>query len=120
MNDLSQIGLKNKVFGNIGESSAVHFLKEKGYQILHTNYTNKIGEIDIVAKEKNYIVFVEVKNRSSNKFGRPCEAVTPAKQKKIRRVASLYLMKTKNTESFCRFDVIEVLDGEINHIVNAF
>ena len=66
------------------------------------------------------IVFVEVKTRASCQFGRPAEAVTPHKQQKIRTVASYYLMLKGLSESDVRFDVIEVLDDEINHIKNAF
>lgn len=106
--------------GALGEFDAKKYLMKKGYKILAQNYKNKLGEIDIIAKDKDYIVFVEVKNRSSLAFGRPCEAVTPSKQFKIRKTALCYLKEKYLTESSCRFDVIEVLDGEINHISDAF
>ena len=110
----------NKITGQKGEILAQKYLKKQKYVIFDQNYTCKLGEIDIIAKDKDTLVFVEVKTRASNKFGRPCEAVTPYKQNKIRSVANYYLMKTKQIESNCRFDVIEVLDDEINHIKNAF
>ena len=110
----------NKIVGNAGEIIAQNFLKKKKYKILETNYSNAIGEIDIIALQKNVIVFVEVKTRSSNEFGRPCEAVTLYKQNKIRTVASYYLMIKGWSERDVRFDVIEVLDDEINQIENAF
>ena len=90
---------------------------------IELNYKNKIGEIDIIAKDKNYIVFVEVKARMSKMFGDPTEAVTDYKQQKIRAVASMYLLTHKLTEQNCRFDVVAVLgddDMEIRHIINAF
>lgn len=110
----------NKIKGDIGEALVVKFLKKKKYKILETNYTSKLGEIDIIALKDKTIVFIEVKARESKAFGRPCEAVTPYKQQKIRTVANYFLMLKGWTEENARFDVIEVLDGEINHIENAF
>lgn len=111
---------ENKVKGNIGESLAENYLLKKGYQILETNYANKIGEIDIIAKDGNRIVFVEVKARATAKFGYPREAVTLHKQNKIRMVASCYLKQKKLYNAFTRFDVIEILAGQITHLQNAF
>lgn len=112
--------MQNIIFGQIGESIAVKFLKKKKFKILQTNYKNTVGEIDIIAKDKDFLVFVEVKSRNSEKYGRPSLAVTSVKQNKIRQVASVYLIKNKLTEAKCRFDVVEVLDQEINHIEDAF
>lgn len=111
---------KNKIYGNIGENSAVNFLEDKGYEILETNYKNKIGEIDIIAKDNDRIVFIEVKARSTAKFGYPREAVTLKKQQTIKLVAMSYLKKKGKLNSYIRFDVIEILAGEINHIKCAF
>jgi len=110
----------NTVQGNIGEIKVVKYLENKKYKIIETNYKNKLGEIDIISKFKNTIVFVEVKARNTCAFGRPSEAVTLRKQQKIRNIASLYLIKNNLNDFPCRFDVIEVLDKEINHIENAF
>lgn len=110
----------NKVVGDKGELLAQKYLKKQKYQIIEKNYRNKIGEIDIIAKDKDSIVFVEVKTREANSFGRPMVAVTPSKQNKIRGVASYYLMTKGWSEQPCRFDVVEVLGEEINHIKNAF
>ena len=110
----------NKIIGNKGELIAQNYVKKQKYVILEENFTCKFGEIDIIAKDKDVIIFIEVKARTSEMFGRPCEAVTPYKQNKIRTVAKYYLMLKKLYENSCRFDVIEVLDGEINHIKNAF
>lgn len=110
----------NKINGTIGEIDAVQYLKNKKYQIIATNYRNRIGEIDIIAKDENTLVFVEVKRRATLAFGRPCEAVDFRKQQKIRKVAELYLLTTKQYYADVRFDVIEILGDEINHIENAF
>lgn len=110
----------NKVEGCKGELLAEQYLKKQKYKILEKNYRNKIGEIDIIAKDKDTLVFVEVKARESAIFGRPCEAVTPYKQNKIRGVASYYLMTKRQSDADCRFDVVEVMGEEVNHIKNAF
>ncbi len=110
----------NKIKGTLGEFKATDFLKKKKYKILQENYSNKIGEIDIVALQNKTLVFVEIKSRSTAKFGRPCEAVNKRKQQKIRKTALAYLIQHKIQDIPIRFDVIEVLDGEINHIENAF
>lgn len=109
-----------KVFGTTGEMQTKQFLEQKNYIVLEMNYRTKIGEIDIIAKDKNTIVFVEVKSRNSLAFGYPREAVTPQKQRKIQQIAQLYLMKTKNMDKPIRFDVVEILGKEITHIENAF
>lgn len=107
-------------FGTLGEQRATQFLKEKKYQILQNNYENVLGEIDIIAKDDKYVVFVEVKTRTSSAFGRASEAVGVAKRRKLRQVALLYMKKNKLLDSSVRFDVIEVYEDEINHIENAF
>ena len=110
----------NKIHGTIGEIEVEKYLKDKGYVIVVTNYRNRLGEIDIIAKDKNVLVFVEVKSRATLAFGRPCEAVDFRKQQKIRKVAELYLLQKQKYYSDVRFDVVEVLGDEINHIKNAF
>ena len=110
----------NRAKGVKGEWQASKYLIDKGYKILERNYLCPLGEIDIIAKYKDYIVFVEVKERESASFGVPSESVDNKKQKKIRRVASYYLKINKLFDNPCRFDIVEVLAGEINHIENAF
>ena len=115
--------MQKNIFGKRGEIIAQNYLQEKGYKIVQTNYKNKIGEIDIIAKDKDCLVFVEVKSRSSKQFGDPLEAINAYKQHKIRQVAMSYLMSTRQVNAKCRFDAISVLgDGsdQIKHIVNAF
>lgn len=112
--------MKSKLFGNFGEAKAYAFLEQNGYEIVETNYQNFIGEIDIVAFDEQTLCFVEVKARSSKKFGLPREAVGFAKQNKIRMTASVFLQKTKIIYTSCRFDVVEILDDDITLIKNAF
>lgn len=115
--------MQKNIFGKENEIIAKNYLKKKKYKILECNHKNKIGEIDIIAKYKKYIVFVEVKARSSGAFGNPVEAVDERKQEKIRRVASLYLLETKQPNALCRFDVVSILgdeNPEIVHIEDAF
>ena len=112
----------NKIIGTAGESLAEKYLKKKKYKILAKNYTNRLGEIDIIASKKKVIVFVEVKTKTTLEFGRPSEMVTDEKQRKIHDVASLYLISSGLYDKQpVRFDVVEVLgENEINHIENAF
>lgn len=107
--------------GLIGESIAKEYLENEGYGILETNYSAKSGEIDIIAFKKSTFVFVEVKRRTSSKYGLGLESVTPDKIRKIVKTAEIYLMSKGQYDSFCRFDVIEVDDvNVIDHIKNAF
>ena len=113
--------MRNKIEGSKGEVLAIEFLRDKGYEIVETNYKNKLGEIDIIALDGKTLVFVEVKCRSTLAFGRPYEAVDARKQQKIRRIAELYLVIKHKYYADCRFDIIEVLGDEIiGHIENAF
>ena len=118
----------NKVKGDFGEDYSCRYLKEKGYRIIEKNYKNQFGEIDIIAKDKENLVFVEVKTRGSDKFGSPAQAVNHSKKQHIINAARLYISKNM-TDLNIRFDVIEVyasfVSGEfilesINHIENAF
>lgn len=110
----------NREKGMFFERVAVDFLKKKGYKILEQNYTNKLGEIDIIAKYKKCIIFVEVKYRKDEYFGLPREAVDEYKQLKIRNIATSYLKSKKLLNSLCRFDVLEILGDKITHIENCF
>lgn len=107
-------------FGERGEIHALKYLEKQGYKLVKHNYSCKIGEIDLILKHGEIYIFAEIKTRSSEKFGRPSEAVTPHKQNKIRQVATAFMMEQKCYPSPCRFDIVEVLDGAINHIKNAF
>ncbi len=109
--------------GKEGEKIAAAFLKKKGYRIIETNYRCALGEIDIIAREKGELVFVEVKTRTSAELGYPEQAVGINKQKKMSQLALWYLQK-KNNDAQARFDVVAVTisasGNEIKLIKNAF
>ncbi len=116
----------NKNLGDFGEGMAESFLKEKGFTILERNYRKNTGEIDIVAENDGFLVFVEVKTRRDNSCGLPAEAVDVKKQTHLYKTAERYIQENP-TEKEIRFDVIEVyariVDGNpvvesINHIEN--
>ncbi len=115
---------RRQKFGEQGEALAVRRLKKEGYKIIETNYRTQLGEIDIIAKDKDTIVFVEVKTRNSVQFGSPKWAVTPKKQKKISMVALYYLKATDQETAKARFDVVAVISNRdkarIEIIKNAF
>ena len=92
----------------IGEAFAAAHLKARGYQILAQNYRAIRGEMDLVAQDGMYIVFVEVKTRCSLKFGLPQAAVTKQKQRQISKVALAYLQAQNLLDAPCRFDVIAI------------
>lgn len=92
----------------MGESLAVSHLKGRGYEILERNYRAVRGEIDLIAQDGEFIVFVEVKARRSLKFGLPQAAVTTQKQRQISKVALAYLQAKNRFDSPCRFDVIAI------------
>jgi putative endonuclease len=116
--------MQKKDLGKQGEELALRFLKKKGYRLIQTNYSCKLGEVDIIAREKDVIVFIEVKTRTSTLFGPPQLAVTPAKQNQLSKVALNFLKEKKLEEAKARFDVVAILlgpDGEqIELIQNAF
>lgn len=94
--------------GAEGERAAKAYLQAKGFRILHENYSTPLGEIDLIAREGDVVVFVEVKARASGEFGPPQASVTLAKQRQIVGVAKLYLQREGLAEAACRFDVVAV------------
>ena len=113
--------MNKRQLGNEYEEKACEYLVNMGYEILDRNFRNKKGEIDIIAKDKDYIVFIEVKYRHSKAYGYSSEAVNARKQMVIYRVAEGYLNYRKEYYGMpCRFDVIGFDDENICHIKNAF
>ena len=112
--------------GAIGEKLAQQFLIDNNYTIMQLNFRfSKMGEIDIIAREKEYICFIEVKTRRSMLFGMPSEAVDKRKQDKMRKLAYIYLKAHNIKDANIRFDIIEILykhkdDYNINFLVSAF
>ncbi len=110
--------------GQKGEELALRFLKEAGYRIVTTNYVCKLGEIDIIAKEKDTLAFIEVKTRTSTLFGPPELSVTPFKQMQISKAALYFLKEKRLGDVKARFDVVSILrrpqGDEIELIRDAF
>lgn len=122
------MGLNKRALGSFGEDEAVKFLEKNGFTILDRNFRfSRMGEIDIIAREKGYMCFIEVKGRTGMGFGSPIEAVNYKKQLKIRKMAHIYLSKKKMYDMPVRFDIAEVYFNsnklgikKINLIRNAF
>ncbi len=115
---------EKKELGKKGEEVAVQFLKKKGYRIIEKNYVCKMGEMDIIAREKDILAFIEVKTRTSMRFGPPQLAVNPSKQRQLSKVALNYLNEKRLDDVKARFDVVAILLGpvkeEIDLIKDAF
>lgn len=118
------MGIKssNKIIGQFGEEHAQKFLKKMGWKILATNYHySRFAEIDIIAKDKDVIVFVEVKTRSTTAFGHPFEAVSKSKLQNIFKAGLAYLQTTKESYKSYRIDIISVIGKEnpkVEHLKN--
>ena len=116
----------NRSIGTYGEELSLEFLKSKNYTILNVNFRCKLGEVDIICKNKNTLIFIEVKSRYSSKYGTGSLSVNKSKQKKIINTANYYITSKRLINFFVRFDVIEVFLNiknniyDINHIIDAF
>lgn len=121
---LENIKSKNKIKGNFGEDVVNQYLSKNGYEVLERNFQCNFGEIDIIFRDKNEIVFSEIKTRNGVKYGYPAESVTYLKKKHIYNTAKYFLYKNGLLNKFVRFDVIEVyLNNKkpiINHIKSVF
>lgn len=109
--------------GKEGEQLAKEYLTSKDYLILETNYRNKIGEIDLIALDKDILVFIEVKTRTSTKYGYAFEAVDFRKQRKILNTSLVYVKYKNYIDTQIRYDIIEIYlteNPKINHLENAF
>ncbi len=118
-------GIEKRHLGSWGEERAAEFLRRKGYKVLERNFRCPAGEVDIVAWEKGVLVFVEVKTRRGLAFGYPSEAVTPAKRKRLQRIAEHYIRRRGiGQEIPVRFDVVSLIvskEGErLELIKDAF
>jgi putative endonuclease len=100
--------MKRRDTGILGEKLAKDFLKKRGYRIKETNYRCPEGEIDIVAKHKDYLVFVEVRAKKSLEFGSPEESITPVKKERMRATASYYRQTHNDLPLLWRIDVVAV------------
>ncbi|HWI62432.1 MAG TPA: YraN family protein [Symbiobacteriaceae bacterium] len=101
-------GVSRTARGREGEEVAARFLEGAGYRIIARNLRFRLGELDIVAADQDCVVFVEVKTRTGSGYGTAAEAVTPAKQRQLVKLASVYLAGTGSEGRPCRFDVVTV------------
>ncbi len=108
--------------GRHGEEEAARQLISRGYEILERNFRTARGEVDIIARHKGMLVFVEVKTRKNALFGTPQEAVDPRKQSRLRNMARYYLYSKRMPDALCRFDVVSVTleTGRVEVIEDAF
>ncbi len=116
--------MDKREIGRNGENFAEEYYRKKGYEIKERNYHSRYGEIDLIAMKDNTVIFVEVKTRNENSLGRPAEAVSKSKQKKLILTAFQYMEKLP-LNTGCRFDVFEVWQNEgriykFNCIESAF
>ena len=108
------MGMESYDLGVKGEDTAEKYLIQQGYKILERNYRSQQGEIDIVARDGEFLVFVEVKSYSFRSYGTPAGAVCKSKRQSIIRAAEAYLYRNKIKDTYCRFDVITIyrrMDG---------
>ena len=121
---LFTVSKEHLYLGKSGEEAACALLKKNGYKVLVRNYKNKLGEIDIIAYDKDTLCFIEVKSRRSDKFGLPQEAIFAPKQKKISKVALSFLKEKNLFDKKARFDVVSVIYSagkpRLDLIKNAF
>lgn len=114
------MGAHNIDIGNKGEDIAAEFLENNDYKIIERKYRcNKVGEIDIIARKNELIIFVEVKNRNTTQYGGAIYSINLRKKKTIRKIASYYLLTNPHInikENIFRFDLITIDDGEIEWI----
>lgn len=116
---------KFQIFGQNGEAIALKFLKNKGYEISATNFRCRFGELDIIAFDGSCLVIVEVKTRSSDKYGCPASSVDFRKQQQISKAAHVFLTENNIVNCDIRFDVIGIFlqksqNPLVEHITNAF
>ena len=116
---------ENRKKGSRGENAAAKFLEQKGYKIIERNYTKPGGEIDLIAKDGETVVFVEVKLRRDISHGMPIEAVGKGKQRRIIKTAKMYAAAHDLFDCPMRFDVVEVVvDSQnrlwVRHVPGAF
>ena len=113
----------NQEIGKKGEEIAATYFKKIGYNIIERNFSCWFGEIDIIAVDKNEIVFIEVKTRTNAKYGAPSEAVNKIKQKHLKKATEYYIFKNNLAQEYIRFDIIEIASKgnsyTINHIKQA-
>ncbi len=105
--------------GEVGEKAARNYLEQLGYRIIETNYRCKLGEIDIIARDLDTIVIVEVRTKTGKAFGSPEESITGAKAQKLHRLALFYLQSVYRREVSSRIDLVAVMLDKDSHAVRS-
>lgn len=112
--------MNKRGFGSIGENMAADYLKSTGFKIIARNYRcGRLGEIDIIAVENEFLCFIEVKTRTSNLYGSPIEAISYEKRRKIISVAWSYIKQNSMNGANMRFDVVEITGKKVNNEFKA-
>jgi putative endonuclease len=112
--------VERQELGKTGEDLAAAELERRGYAIVARRYRTRYGEIDIVARDGDTLVFVEVKVRATAEYGTAVEAVTRSKQRRVVRMAEDYLVRQALTSVACRFDVVAIDGADLALVPNAF
>jgi len=115
---------RSRSLGAVGEDIAAAWYEDQGYEILERNWRRREGEVDLIVRRRRTVAFVEVKTRTSDAFGTGAEAVLPAKQRRIRRLASRWLAELTPASGRAlvdlRFDVVDITAGNVDVIEDAF
>ena len=106
--------------GAAGEAAAADWYRNNGYEVVETNWRCRQGELDLIVRKGRILVFCEVKTRTTDAFGVPAEAITREKRDRIRRLAAIWLEDAPFRAREVRFDVVAILDGELEVIEAAF
>lgn len=115
------MGENKRIIGSEYERAAAVYLQKQGYEIIEHNFFSRYGEIDIIAKDGEYLVFIEVKYRKNDKYGMPQEAVSATKRRRIISSSRYYCIKNEIPQDYpVRYDVVAILGEDIEVIKNAF
>jgi len=115
-----KIKTENYNKGKYGEEVALKYLQNKGYELVEQNYSIDIGEIDLIMKDKDRLVFIEVKYKYNDKLGIPEEMIGKTKLAKVKRVAEVYVFLMKPREEKFRIDAVCILGDKIKHYQNLY
>lgn len=110
---------ENATIGRLGETYAADYLVRQGYEILEKNYRKQCGEVDIIARDRGALVFIEVKTRRSSLYGSPHDAVDQRKQRQLSKIAQEYLVSRRLQDIVARFDVLGVTLDQQNRLIKV-